>query len=128
MATPPTLKTSLSSSRPNLHLSPSRKAFDLRTYAIHQIGHANFKGFELWAFKADSVVIYDDTIIWKWNNVHNKDLMSPGNTRDCLDSMIAIWKARFAPDEEEEQFPIEIDFKDSPRSQWPGPGLDDGDD
>ena len=67
-----------------------------RKLVIDQIGLANLPHFEDWAFKSKTPVVYDNRIIFIWENAHStKEDFSKDTLDESLMKMIGFWKGRY---------------------------------
>ena len=89
----------------------SLAAFHLRIQVIQKVGKEYLDGFEMWAFKCETGMIYDRRIISLWNNVHSRTPLKYSVHEDAIEEIIEIWKKRFDQDEEGDGWP-KNDFGD----------------
>jgi hypothetical protein len=72
----------------------SNENFDARKYIIDKIGEENLLSFELWAFKANAPIQYDESARFLWNQVH-RNCPLIGSLKSSIMRMVDYWQERF---------------------------------
>lgn len=73
-----------------------QKAFKRRCTVVDKIGVDSLDAFELWAFKANTPMIYDRRVIFIWNCAHSgAKIADEFDVEAALNKIITFWKDRF---------------------------------
>ncbi len=68
--------------------------FDARKYISEQVGEDNMPAFELWAFKANAPMQYDESARFLWN-LHHRSCPLIGSYKTCIMRIVDYWQERF---------------------------------
>jgi hypothetical protein len=88
--------------------------FKRRDSVISEIGIDNLDSFEMWAFPfCRHEMIYNDEIHFHWSNAHSTKIV-PEDPDQAINTIIKIWRSRFASDASSLSSEIDIE----PFDEW----------